>query len=163
MKKFTLLCGALLLAAGTLCAAEAADKTAEKAVSQPAVQEQTKAVKLSPAEQKKAFEKRQKLIKKLVKQYRKAPAAQQPAIKAQLAQVVSESVDAGMAYVKQRIADERANLDNWEAKMKENEQNLDQIKARRVEELLSPEAERKHKAAQTAWKKQMKQAEKQMR
>lgn len=102
------------------------------------------------------FKARRKQIKELIKKYKKAPEAQKPAIKAELAQVVSVQVDAQMAYMKQRIADERANLDNWERKINEDEQNLAQVKAQRVEDLLSGEAAKKHKAAKKAWKKQMK-------
>ena len=102
------------------------------------------------------FKARRKQIKELIKKYKKAPAAQKPALKAELAQVVSVQVDAQMAYMKQRIADERANLDNWERKINEDEQNLAQVKAQRVEDLLSGEAAKKHKAAKKAWKKQMK-------
>lgn len=101
------------------------------------------------------FKARRKQIKELIKKYKKAPAAQKPAIKEELAQVVSVQVDAQMAYMKQRIADERANLDNWERKINEDEQNLAQVKAQRVEDLLSGEAAKKHKAAKKAWKKQM--------
>ena len=102
------------------------------------------------------FKARRKQIKELIKKYKKAPEAQKPAIKEELAQVVSVQVDAQMAYMKQRIADERANLDNWERKINEDEQNLAQVKAQRVEDLLSGEAAKKHKAAKKAWKKQMK-------
>lgn len=118
---------------------------------------------LTPAEQKKQFKARRKLIKKLVKAYHKAPEAEKPAIKAQLAEVVSQGVDAGLVYVKARIAAERANLDNWETKVKAEESNLPAVKAQRVEDLLSGEAKRKHKAAKKAWKKQMKDAKRQMR
>ena len=158
-----------LLLCGVCSAAFAADKTAEAtqpADAQAAVQlEQpnpSKTPKRTPAEQKKAFEARRKLVKKLVKQYRKASDEQKPAIKARLAEVVSESVDANLAYVKERIAAERANLDNWEQKVQESEKNLDELKARRVEDLLSGEAKRKHKAAKKEWKKQIKEAEKQI-
>ncbi len=118
---------------------------------------------LTPAEQKKQFKARRKLIKKLVKAYRKAPEAEKPAIKAKLAEVVSQGVDAGLAYVKNRIAAERANLDNWEAKVQAEEADLPAVKARRVEDLLSGEAKRKHKAAKKAWKKQIKEAKRGMR
>ncbi len=118
---------------------------------------------LTPAEQKKAFKARRKQIKKLVKAYRKASAEEKPAIKAQLEKLVSDSVDAGMVYVKNRIAAERANLDNWEAKVNADQANLQQVKAQRVEDLLSGEAERKHKAAKKAWKKQLKAAKKKMK
>lgn len=128
----------------------------------PAVQKAEQKV-LTPAEQKKQFKVRRKLIKKLVKAYRKAPEAEKPTIKAQLAEVVSEGVDAGLSYVKARIAAERANLDNWEAKVRAEEANLPAVKAQRVEDLLSGEAKRKHKAAKKAWKKQMKEAKRGMR
>lgn len=124
--------------------------------------EKANPAKQTVAEEKSAFRARQKKIKKLVKQYKKASEEQKPAIKAELSQVVSQSVDAAVLYVKARIAAERANLDNWESKLQEDEKKLDQIKARRVEELLSGEAERKHKAAQKKWKKQMKEAEKEL-
>lgn len=117
---------------------------------------------LTPAEQKKQFKARRKLIKKLVKAYRKAPEAEKPAIKAQLAEAVSQGIDAGISYVKARIAAERANLDNWEAKVKAEEDNLPAVKAQRVEDLLSGEAKRKHKAAKKAWKKQIKEAKRRM-
>ncbi len=102
------------------------------------------------------FKARRKQIKDLIKKYKKAPESQKPAIKTELSQVVSAQVDAQMVYMKQRIADERANLDNWERKINEDEQNLAQVKAQRVEDLLSGEAAKKHKAAKKAWKKQMK-------
>ena len=115
--------------------------------------------KQTVAEQKKAFKARQKRIKKLVKQYKKAKTAEDKAsIKAKLAEEVSAGVDAGLAYVKDRIAAERANLDNWENKVKADEANLEQVKAQRVEDLLSGVAEKKHKAAKRAWKKQLKEA-----
>ena len=130
--------------------APAVKKTDEK----PAPTEQ----KQTPAEQKKAFKARQKRIRKLVKQYKKAKEADKPAIKAKLAEEVSDGVDAGIAYVKDRIAAERANLDNWENKVKADEANLEQVKAQRVEDLLSGVAEKKHKEAKKAWKKQLKEA-----
>lgn len=117
----------------------------------------------TPAERKKQFKARRKLIKKLVRAYRKAPEAEKPAIKAQLAEVVSQGVDAGISYVKDRITAERANLDNWEAKVKAEEADLPAVKARRVEDLLSGEAQRKYKAAKKARKKQMKEAKRWMK
>ena len=126
-------------------------KPEEKAPA-PAKQKQT------AAEQKKAFKARQKRIKKLVKQYKKAKESDKAAIKTKLAEEVSAGVDAGLAYVKERIAAERANLDNWENKIKADEANLAQVKAQRVEDLLSGVAEKKHKEAKKAWKKQLKEA-----
>lgn len=168
MKKFMCVLAALCLCGAAFAGEKTSPRPEEKQA--PAVQEQKKAdkkqnqtaKKVTPAEQKKAFEARRKQIKKLVKKYRKASEEEKPAIKEQLSQIVSESVDAGLAYVKARIAAERANLDNWETKLQEDEKNLAQIKAKRVEDLLSGEAKRKHKAAQKAWKKQMKEAEKQL-
>lgn len=102
--------------------------------------------KQTVTEQKKAFKARQKRIKKLVKQYKKAKTAEDKAsIKAKLAEEVSAGVDAGLAYVKDRIAAERANLDNWENKVKADEANLEQVKAQRVEDLLSGVAEKSTK------------------
>lgn len=168
MKKFMCVLAALCLCGAAFAGEKTSPRPEEKQA--PAAQEQKKAdkkqnqtaKKATPAEQKKAFEARRKQIKKLVKKYRKASEEEKPAIKEQLSQIVSESVDAGLAYVKARIAAERANLDNWENKLQEDEKNLAQIKAKRVEDLLSGEAKRKHKAAQKAWKKQMKEAEKQL-
>ncbi len=105
--------------------------------------------------EKEAFKARRAQIKTLIKKYKKAPESEKPAVKAQLSAVVGEQVDAQMDYMKARIAAERANLDNWERKIKEDEQNLAQVKAQRVEDLLSGEAEKKQKAAKKAWRKQM--------
>lgn len=107
--------------------------------------------------EKSAFQARRKQIKELIKKYKKVPADQKPAVKAQLSQLVSQHVDAQLAYMKERIADERANLDNWEKKIAQDEQNLQAVKAQRVEDLLSGEAAKKQKAAKKAWKKQIKQ------
>ena len=109
------------------------------------------------ADEREQFKARRKQITQLIKKYKKAPAAEQAAIKAQLTALVSEQVDAQLVYMKNRIAAERANLDNWEAKIKADEANLAAVKAQRVEDLLSGEAEKKQKAARKAWKKQMKQ------
>ena len=109
------------------------------------------------AEERAQFKARHKQVKQLIKKYKKAPAAQQAAIKAELTALVGQLVDAQLAYMKNRIAAERANLDNWEAKIKADEANLAAVKAQRVEDLLSGEAEKKQKAARKAWKKQMRQ------
>jgi flagellar biosynthesis chaperone FliJ len=103
------------------------------------------------------FKARRAQIKTLIKKYKKAPEAQKPAVKAELAAVVGTQVDAQIDYMKARIAAERANLDNWEKKIQEDEKNLAQVKAQRVEDLLSGEAEKKQKAAKKAWRKQMRQ------
>lgn len=118
---------------------------------------------LTDAEQKKQMKARRKQIKKLVKAYKKASADEKKLIKAQLTELVSISVDNGILYMKQRIASERENLDNWEAKVQKEEANLPTIKAQRVEDLLSGEAKKKHKAAKKAWKKQIKEAKKKMK
>ena len=107
--------------------------------------------------QQEAFKARRAQIKSLIKKYKKAPESEKPAVKAELAQVVSTQVDAQIDYMKARIAAERANLDNWEKKIQTDEQNLAQVKAQRVEDLLSGEAAKKQKAARKAWKKQMRQ------
>ena len=112
------------------------------------------------AQGKAAFKARRKLVKQLIKKYKKAPEAEKPAIKAQLAQIVDQQVDAQIVYMKNRIAQERANLDNWEAKIKADEANLAEVKARRVEDLLSGEAKKKQKAAKKAWKAQMRRVKK---
>lgn len=106
--------------------------------------------------QKDTFKARRKEINKLIKKYKKASQTEKAAIKAQLTELVSQHVDAQIVYMKNRIADERANLDNWEAKIKADEENLAAVKARRVEDLLSGEAKQKQKAAKKAWKKQIK-------
>ena len=156
------LCGVCSVAFAADKPAQTADAAAVKPV--PAAQNQpVQEPKMTQAEQKKEFKTRQKQLKKLLKQYRKASDTEKPAIKAQLAEVVSESIDANLAYAKRRIAAERANLDNWEAKLQETEQNLDAYKNKRVEDLLSGEAERKYKAAKKAWKKQLKEAKKNIR
>ena len=104
---------------------------------------------------KEAFKARRGQIKTLIKKYKKAPESEKPAIKAELATVVSEQVDAQMDYMKTRIAAERANLDNWEKKIQADENNLLAVKAQRVEDLLSGEAAKKQKAARKAWRQQM--------
>ena len=104
---------------------------------------------------KEAFKARRAQIKTLLKKYKKASQSEKPAIKAELAAVVSTQVDAQLDYMKSRIAAERANLDNWERKINEDEKNLSAVKAQRVEDLLSGEAEKKQKAAKKAWRKQM--------
>ena len=108
------------------------------------------------AAQQASFKARRGQIKTLVKKYKKAPQSQKPAIKEELSQIVGEQVDAQLEYMKARIAAERTNLDNWERKIKADEQNLPAVKAQRVEDLLSGEAAKKQKAAKKAWREQMK-------
>ena len=126
----------------------------------PCVQAKQKTATDKPAvvsTEKEAFKARRAQIKELIKKYKKAPESEKPAIKAELTAVVSEHVDAQLAYMKTRIAAERANLDNWEKKIQADEQNLPAVKAQRVEDLLSGDAEKKQKAARKAWKIQMRQ------
>ncbi len=136
----------LLLCVGMLGALSYAQKPQVQAGKQPAVS----------TPEKSSFMARRKQIKQLIKKYKKAPASEKPAIKEELTQVVSVHMDAQLAYMKEHIAAERANLDNWEKKIQEDEKNLETVKAKRVEDLLSGEAKKKQKAAQKAWKKQMK-------
>ena len=84
-------------------------------------------------------------------------------IKARLLQIVSEATDEGIVWAKERIAAERANLDQWEKNLQEQEADLDQLKARRVDDILSGEAERRHKLAQKRWKQEMKDRKKYMK
>lgn len=110
------------------------------------------------------FQVRNKQIRKLTKQYRKAKSAEKKAqIKTQLLQIVSEATDEGLVWSKERIAAERANLNRWEEKIKEQETHLDEVKAQRVEDILSGEAERRHKLAQQRWKKEIKDRQKLMK
>lgn len=112
------------------------------------------------AAQRTVFQQRRKQIKGLIRKYKKAPENEKPAIKAELTELVSQHVDAQLAYMKEHIAAERANLDNWEKKIEQDEKNLDEVKAKRVEDLLSGEAAKKQKAAKKAWKKQMREMKK---
>ena len=118
---------------------------------------------LTRAAQKKAFKARRKLIAKLVKAYHKATPQEKPAILAQLQEAVTQNTQAGLTYVKERISAERANLDSWENKVKQDEANLAQLSAQRVEALLSKDAKKEYKARRKAWKKQIKEARKKMR
>lgn len=118
---------------------------------------------LSSAERKKQFKMRRKQIHKLVKAYHKASPEEQPAIRAELTQLVGENTEAGLAYIKARLAAERANLDRWEAKIKQDEANIAQLNEKRVDELLAKDAKKKHKTRRKAWKEQLRQAKKSMR
>lgn len=145
MKKILLLISICCLAIGAFAETPAATVSA---AAQPAQQ--------TRAEQKKEFKARRKQIRRLVKEYHKASAEEQAAIKEKLTALVSQSVDAGLAYVKARIAAEKANVEHWENKIREDEANLPALKAQRVEDLLSGAAKKKYKAARKEWKKQMK-------
>ena len=115
-------------------------------------------------EQRKEFKQRRKQIRRLVKKYRKATsAAEKAAIKTQLEQIISDTTDAGMAWALGRVAAEKENLIRWEQKLQEQQQHLEQIKARRVDELLSGEAEQRFKLAKKRWKKEMKDFKKNMK
>lgn len=119
---------------------------------------------LTQEELRERFEKRNKEIKKLAKAYRKAKSEEKKTeIKARLAEIVSEATDESMAWSKERIASVRANLDQWEITLQQQQANLEQIKAQRVEDILSGEAERRHKLAQKRWKQEMKDRKKYMK
>ena len=139
----------VLLVMGLLCPLVAA-KSAAKQDGKAAV----------VSAEKEAFQARRKQIKELIKKYKKAAENEKAAIKEELSKVVSQHVDAQLVYMKERIAAERANLDNWEKKIEQDEKNLEAVKAQRVEDLLSGEAKKKQKAAKKAWKKQMRQVKK---
>ena len=139
LKKLSLVLGLFLFAAA-VAGAQPADTTATQSV----------------AAQRKAFKAQRKQIDKLLKQYKKATEEEKPAIKAQLEKAVSERVDMGLVYIKARIAAEKANLQNWEDKVKADEARLPQIKEERLNDLLSGEAKKKFKEARKRWKKQLK-------
>lgn len=113
-------------------------------------------------QRKKRFTARRKEMRKLVKKYRKAATEQKTEIKERLAAIVSEATDEGLAWSKQRIAAERANLNAWEQRIKADEKDLVQAKARRVDEILSGEAQHRYKLAKKRWKKEMKDRKKAM-
>ncbi len=174
MKKFLL--AALALAAGPFCWGQEvtldAGKPAEcslppEAARAPEIKKEADAKPLpvfaSRKEAKKAFKERRKRIAKLVKQYRKASSEEKPAVKEKLYALVSESMDLGLAGMKERIAQQRANLDRWAGKLAEEESRWEEVKAQRVEDLLSGAAERKHKLAKKAWKREIKESKRVLR
>ncbi|MBO7238841.1 MAG: hypothetical protein J6U96_06190 [Elusimicrobiaceae bacterium] len=115
-------------------------------------------------EQRLEFKQRNKQIRALTKKYRKAQTAEEKAaIKAQLTQIVSDATDASMAWAIERVAAEKENLISWEQKLQERQKNLDEIKARRVDEILSGEAERRFKLSTKRWKKEMTEMQKNMK
>ncbi|MBR3632218.1 MAG: hypothetical protein IKN49_04070 [Elusimicrobiaceae bacterium] len=151
MKKCFAIC-CLLLCAGFIWAQD--DTSAQRPL----------ALAVRPsAEQRKLFKQRNKEIRRLTKQYRRASEEEKPSIKKQLAQLVSTATDEGLAWTKERIAAEKANLDIWEQKLAQQEEKLEEIKARRVDEILSGEAERRYKLARKRWKKEMKAVRKSMK
>lgn len=116
------------------------------------------------AEQRAQFKKRNKQVRQLTKKYRKATSENEKTeIKKQLAQIVSQSTDESIAWAHALVAAEKANLAQWESKLQEREQNLDTIKARRVDEILSGEAEQRFKLAKKRWKKEIKELKKSMK
>ena len=115
-------------------------------------------------EQRKEFKQRGKQIRQLTRKYRKATSSQEKsAIKTQLAQIVSDATDANMAWALERVSAEKANLEKWEQKLQEQQKKLNEIKARRVDEILSGEAEQRFKLAKKRWKKEMKELKKNMK
>lgn len=107
-------------------------------------------------EQRKAFKQRGKQVRRLVKKYRKAKSSEEKTIlKEQLAQIISDTTDANMAWALARVSAEKENLSHWEQKLQERQKKLDEIKARRVDELLSGEAEQRFKLAKKRWKKEL--------
>ena len=157
MNKIILTVGILCLLAGAVFAqVQAAEKTSDA----------TGFVAYMPptAQQRAQFKKRNKQVQQLTKKYRKATSEEEKAaIKKQLSEIVSQSTDESIAWARALVAAEKANLAQWESKLQEREQNLDAIKARRVEEILSGEAEQRFKLAKKRWKKEIKDLKKSMR
>ena len=115
-------------------------------------------------EQRKAFKQRNKQIKQLTKKYRKTSSAEEKnAIREQLTQIISDATDANMAWALERVAAEKENLAVWEQKLQERQKNIAQIKERRVDEILSGEAEHRFKLARKRWKKEMQDLKKSMK
>ena len=129
----------------------------------PALTPATQTTVQDNAQRKALFKARRKQIRKLVKQYKKAPAAQNPAIKAELEKLVSVQVDEGFVALQEYIDQERAKLDNLEQKIKADKSQLEDFKAKRVDDLLSGAAKQKHKAAKKAWKAQIKEVKNRFR
>lgn len=159
MKKIGSMLGACLLVSVAL----AAEQPVLSVVPAPGMEVTQSAPVLSRAEQKKQFKARRKRINQLVKAYHKASMQEQPAILAALQEEVLQDTQAGLTYVKSRIAAERANLESWEAKVQQDEANLTALNEKRVAQLLAKDAKKQYKAWRKAWKKQMKEARKKMR
>ena len=85
------------------------------------------------------------------------------AIKEQLSQIVSQATDESMLWAQQRIDAEQANLEQWERKLQERREHLAEIKAQRVEDILTGEAEQRFKLAKKRWKKEIKELKKSMK
>jgi hypothetical protein len=107
-------------------------------------------------QRKKMFKERRNEIRKLVKQYKKAPEAEKQVIKTRLEELVSQNVDTAIRYAKERLAQEKDILAVWEQKLKTDEKNLPQLKAQQVDDLLAGTAKEKHKQAKKRWKTQVK-------
>lgn len=162
MKKLVL--AVILFAALPLCAAQTAAKDAPAAEAQASEVKAEQKPVLTREEQHKLFQARNKEIRKLTKAYRNAKTEEKKAqIKARLSEIVSAATDEGIGWSRARIAAERANLDQWEKTLDAQETNLDQVKAQRVDDILSGEAERRHKLAQKRWKQEMKDRKKYMK
>ena len=137
---------------------QAATETTEQPLSRPL------ALAVRPsAQQRKLFKQRSKKIRQLAKQYRKATDEEKPLIKQQLLQLVSDATDEGIAWSKARIAEEKTNLALWEQKLAQQEEQLDEIKARRVEEILNGQARERYKLAKKRWKQEIRTLKKSMR
>ena len=161
MKKITfLIC--LLLMASAAFAQQPSQPPANEPTSQTPAKKMIWTV-VPSVEQQKRFKQRNKEIRKLVKQYQKASAEQKLVLKQRLTQLVSEGTDESLSLAKERIASEKENLAQWESKLQEQEQNLDQIKARRVDEILSGEAKIRYKLAKKRWKQEIKDLNKSMK
>ena len=155
MKKIFLIAGLIALALSAHAAQPQQDPAAKQKL--PIYMQPTK-------EQRKAFKQRGKKIKQLAKQYRKATSADEKAnIKAQMTQIVSDATDAGMNWALERVAAEKENLIAWEQKLQERQKSLEEIKTRRVEEILSGEAEQRYKLAKKRWKQEMKELKRKMK
>jgi len=113
--------------------------------------------------QRKIFKQQGKQIRRLVKQYQKASAQEKVAIKEQLSQIISQATDQSMAWAMQRVSAEKENLAQWERKLQERQAHLDEIKARRVDEILSGEAQHRFKLAKKRWKKEIRDLKKSMK
>ena len=113
--------------------------------------------------QRKIFKQQGKQIRRLVKQYQKASAQEKVAIKEQLSQIISQATDQSMAWAMQRVSSEKENLAQWERKLQERQAHLDEIKARRVDEILSGEAQHRFKLAKKRWKKEIRDLKKSMK
>ena len=171
MKNICLAAGILCMASG-LFAQEVQPPMTEQASAGPQTVKAAKLVPaktvqaqpLTPEEQKERFDARNKEIRKLTKRYRKTKSEEEKVqIKIRLLEIVSQATDESLAWSKEHIAATRANMDRWEEAIKEQETNLDAIKAQRVEDILSGEAERRHKLAQKRWKREMKDRKKWMK